>query len=83
MALSSTRRDYFYLYDVFPNPLQLDPAELKLPGAGNRSSWCSDDPPLSYSYVQSSYWDVGWLRYWQAEKWPLLAFAMIFPLIGN
>ncbi|XP_076353473.1 phosphatidylinositol glycan anchor biosynthesis class V [Tachypleus tridentatus] len=35
-----------------------------------RSDWCSHSVPLSYSHVQSSHWDVGFLRYYQMKQIP-------------
>lgn len=32
--------------------------------------WCSQTLPFIYSYVQSKYWDVGFLRYWTFNQLP-------------
>ncbi len=35
-----------------------------------QAEWCSAFPPSIYSYVQSKYWDVGFLRYWTLNQLP-------------
>ncbi|TDL24179.1 glycosyltransferase family 76 protein [Rickenella mellea] len=32
--------------------------------------WCNNFPPSNYSYVQSKYWNVGFLRYWTVSQIP-------------
>ncbi|KAK3676003.1 ER membrane glycoprotein subunit of the GPI transamidase complex-like protein [Recurvomyces mirabilis] len=46
--------------------------------AGNTRPWCDQMPPSIYSFVQSHYWDVGFLRYWKVSNLPL--FALTFPI---
>lgn len=36
----------------------------------HRPEWCGKALPLVYSYVQSKYWDVGFLRYWTFQQLP-------------
>jgi phosphatidylinositol glycan class V len=32
--------------------------------------WCTKFPPIIYTYVQSKYWNVGFLRYWTVSQIP-------------
>jgi Gpi18-like mannosyltransferase len=53
-----------------------------LPGNLPSMSWCREDRPSSllfpayYSEIQSKYWDVGFLRYWQLRKIPMFLMAL-------
>ncbi|XP_069751576.1 palmitoyltransferase ZDHHC18-A [Narcine bancroftii] len=42
-------------------------------------SWCHHHYPFIYSYIQDTYWNVGFMRYYQLQQLPnfLLAFPMI------
>lgn len=44
-----------------------DSAQLLTPRV---PSWCSNFPPLIYTYVQSHYWNVGLFRYWTTQQIP-------------
>jgi phosphatidylinositol glycan class V len=33
-------------------------------------TWCSQFPPSIYTHVQSTYWNVGFLRYWTLSQLP-------------
>eukprot|EP00096_Caligus_rogercresseyi_P011200 TRINITY_DN4337_c0_g1_i1.p1 TRINITY_DN4337_c0_g1~~TRINITY_DN4337_c0_g1_i1.p1 ORF type:complete len:529 (-),score=144.25 TRINITY_DN4337_c0_g1_i1:219-1805(-) len=55
--------------------------ELKLP-SDEPSAWCFDLLPLPYSYVQETYWNVGFLRAYSLRQIPnFLLAAPIFILI--
>ncbi|XP_055607293.1 GPI mannosyltransferase 2-like [Uranotaenia lowii] len=85
---------YYYLF-CFEQKFSF-PAHVKDYGmvnglvlAGNKtatsSPWCSNFLPLSYSYVQSHYWDVGFMKYYQIKQLPnfLLALPVIYLIVSN
>ncbi|KZF24963.1 glycosyltransferase family 76 protein [Xylona heveae TC161] len=47
--------------------------------------WCQERLPSIYAYVQSAYWDVGFLRYWTVSNLPLflLAAPMLYILSSS
>ncbi|WVQ71222.1 hypothetical protein IAR50_000747 [Cryptococcus sp. DSM 104548] len=44
--------------------------------AGTARPWCHNDPPISYSFVQSLYWNVGLFKYWTLAQLPNIALAL-------
>ncbi|KAK5723772.1 ER membrane glycoprotein subunit of the GPI transamidase complex-like protein [Elasticomyces elasticus] len=43
---------------------------------GAARPWCTAYPPSIYSFVQSEYWDVGFMRYWKMSNLPLFLLAL-------
>ncbi|CAN8004670.1 unnamed protein product [Ixodes hexagonus] len=54
---------------------QASEAGYKLAGR-NASEWCSTLVPFSYGYVQSHYWDVGFLAYYRLKQLPNFVLAL-------
>jgi phosphatidylinositol glycan class V len=72
------------IFVVFPYALvQLNAYEMfctSVP-ANARSLLCNQSPMQVYSYVQQTYWSVGFLRYYTWRKLPLFLLAMPITLI--
>lgn len=55
--------------------------DLVMPGEGGaRSPWCQSMVPLSYSYVQRTYWSVGLFEYYQWKQLP--NFLLATPIVA-
>ncbi|XP_059047879.1 GPI mannosyltransferase 2 [Achroia grisella] len=63
-------------------PEFLSNTEYVLPGSAE-SPWCNSTIPLSYSYIQSHYWDVGFFKYYKLKQIPnfILASPCIFLIL--
>lgn len=77
---------YNYIkYCTFSNhhlPEFLANVDYVLPGSAD-SPWCNYTIPVSYSYIQNHYWDVGFLKYYQLKQIPnfILASPILFLIL--
>ena len=84
----------FFLYELFCFPEDQSDAQksldesilkyglqekYKLVGEGPVSTWCLNTVPLSYSYIQSHHWGVGFMAYYQVKQIP--NFILAAPVI--
>ncbi|NXH44525.1 PIGV mannosyltransferase, partial [Dicaeum eximium] len=51
--------------------------------AGAKPPWCSQRFPLVYSYIQDTYWNVGFLRYFELRQIPNFLLALPVTLLGS
>ncbi|XP_043255878.1 GPI mannosyltransferase 2 [Colletes gigas] len=51
---------------------------LVLPGSNN-IEWCHAKIPIAYSYIQTKYWNVGFLNYYELKQIP--NFILAFPIL--
>ncbi|XP_013183733.1 GPI mannosyltransferase 2 [Amyelois transitella] len=63
-------------------PEFLSNSEYVLPGMAE-SLWCNYTIPLSYTYIQDHYWNVGYFKYYKLKQIPnfMLAFPILFIII--
>ncbi|KFV09303.1 GPI mannosyltransferase 2, partial [Tauraco erythrolophus] len=50
---------------------------------GVKSPWCSQRFPMVYSYIQDTYWNVGFLRYFELRQIPNFLLALPVTLLGS
>lgn len=50
-----------------------------------QSTWCHNSIPVSYGYIQSTYWNVGLFNYYKLKQIPnfLLAAPVVFTILSN
>lgn len=58
---------------------------LVMAGNFGRSIWCEATIPISYSYIQSHYWNVGLFQYYELKQIPnfLLATPILFLMLNT
>ena len=61
-----------YGYSLYCSPITRDTSHQKLP-------WCNKWLPFPYSYIQDTYWNVGFLRYFEIKQIP--NFFLAAPMI--
>ncbi|KAF9305252.1 hypothetical protein BGZ74_010858 [Mortierella antarctica] len=83
-SLSSTARSNGILYAgyfVYDLVIQMDLSKPTMAYHSNvyMRPWCLAKPPLLYTFVQSFYWNIGFLRYYEIKQIP--NFLMAAPMI--
>ncbi|XP_032848054.2 GPI mannosyltransferase 2 [Tyto alba] len=51
--------------------------------SGVKPPWCSRQFPVVYSYIQDTYWNVGFLRYFELRQIPHFLLALPVTLLGS
>ena len=69
----------FFTFDVLPPNVATYLLEEKTKSGIKEGAWCHYQVPLVYGYIQKTYWNNGFLRYYTLRNIPnfLLAFPMV------